>query len=345
MSWLETWQADQNKGGWQDTIYGRRWVPPLPNDPAAELARQQQTTAGNNAQWGMAPPAPTAPPTASPTAAPPTSQQQSARAIIQSALDEFGLGQLGDSLWTQYLNGAPLEQIFLDLRKTPEYKTRFAGMEELKRKGRAITEAEYIATERAIASAMRSAGLAPGMFDTPDDFARLIGGEVAPTEVASRLADYNRAVHETPADVRGQLSRLYGVTDAQLLAFYIDPDRTQVQINKSFEASMRSATAARTGFGSLSRAEAERLVELGITDREATEGFGNLALRDELFAPLDLSEEAISRGEQIGAVFGNDAAAKERIRRREAKRLAEFQAGGSFASGQSGMSGLGSASR
>lgn len=346
MSMTETWTP--TTGGWQDTIYGLRWVPPLPVDPAATLAQQLETTAANNAYWGLTPtPAPAAPaPTPTPVPAPsgPTSEQQSARAIIQSALDQFGLGQLGDRLWQQYLEGAPVEKIFLDLRQTDEYKARFAGMAELARKGRAISEAEYIATERGIATAMRAAGLPTGLFDTPDDFARLIGAEVAPTEVASRLADYNRALRESPPEVLDELERLFGVSEGQLLAFYIDPDRTQVEINKSFEASMRSATAARVGFGGLARDEAERLVELGVTDREASQGFGELAMRGELFASLDAGEDVIGRDDQIGAVFDNDAAAKERIRRREARRKAQFEGGGSFAGNKSGLSGIGSAS-
>lgn len=351
MSIIE-WMEAQNQGGWQDTIYGQRWVGPLPSDPVARQAEQQATTAANNAYWGLTPaPAPVPSPVSA--APPPTTSpssglspdQQSARAIIQSALDQYGLGQLGESLWKQYLDGAPTEQIFLNLRQTTEYKTRFAGMAALQQKGRAISEAEYIATERGIANAMRAAGIPSGLFDSPDDFARFIGGEVSAMEVASRLEQYNRVLHENPPEVLDQLQRLYGISEGQLLAFSIDPDRTQVQINKSFEASMRSAAAARTGFGGLSQGEAERLVELGVTDREAGQGFGELVNREELFTSLDAGEDAIGREDQIGAVFGNDAAAQERIRRREAKRLAEFNAGGSFASGQSGISGLGSAAR
>src|SRR5689334_18836184 len=100
-----------------------------------------------------------------------TAEQKSARAILDDTLAQYGLSGLGDRLWQQYLNGEPIEQIMVDLRKTPEYKARFPGMEALSKKGRAISEGEYISIERGYAQLFREYGLPAGFYDDPSDFA------------------------------------------------------------------------------------------------------------------------------------------------------------------------------
>lgn len=350
MSWLEginQWRAEQNQGGWQDTIHGRRWVGPLPTDPAARLAAEQATTAENNAQWGMAEAAPApAPVVQAPTtpAAGPTDAQKSARALIQSTLEQYGLGALADRLWRQYLDGSPIEQIFNDLRSTPEYKQRFPYMEELARKGRAISEAEAISTERALAQVARAAGLPTGFYDSPDDFAKLIGGEVSPAEWAKRVQLASDAINGDPT-IQKELGRFAGVfTPGELTAFWLDPDRALPALEQKFQAAKASTAAVRTGFGQLSIEEGTRLAQLGISDDQLSGGFSELAGSRELVSALPGSgESAIGRNDQLAAVFERNAKAIEKLNRRARSRVAVFAGGGSFASSKTGLSGVGSA--
>jgi hypothetical protein len=51
-------------------------------------------------------------------------------------------------------------------------------------------------------------------------------------------------------------------------------------------------------------------------------------------------EQAISEEEQIGATFGLDAAARQRIETRRRRRQAEFAQGGGFAETAQGVIGL-----
>lgn len=299
---------------------------------------------------GVADPEPTTSPQSIPVTQAPdtpasiTDAQRSARSIINSALDQWGLSGLGDKLWDQVLNGTPPDQIFRDLRTTPEYQARFPGMKQLVDKGAAITESEYIGIERGYRQVMRAAGLPEQMYDSPDDLGRFIGGEVSPAEFSQRVGTYVEAAYNAPAEVRGELERLYGIGPGHLAAFFMDDTKALPLIQNQFAASQRSAAATRTGFGGLSQTEAERLVATGVTDQQASEGFGQLAQRKELFSSLNSGEDAISRTDQLGATFDNNAAAQERIRRREARRKADFAGGGSFAGSKAGMSGIGASS-
>lgn len=348
MSWLEEWQAANNASLVRESGANPGWV--MPTDPAAELARQDAITAGNDAVWfpqggGSSPASPSTAVVQAPTspATGTTDAQKSARALIQSTLEQYGLGGLADRLWQQYLSGAPLEQIWTDMRGSTEYKTRFPYMDELAKRGRAISEAEAIGIERSYVQIMRAAGIPEGFYDSPDDFGRLIGNEVSPAELSQRVDTYVQAVYQSPPEVRAELERIYGIGTGHLAAFFMDDTKALPIIQNQFAAAQRSATATRTGFGGLTGGEAERLVQLGVTDQQAQEGFGALVDARELFTSLDSGESAIGRESQIGAAFGGDSLAKRKIEERRRKRQATFEGGGGFASNKEGLSGLGSA--
>lgn len=283
-------------------------------------------------------------PAASASAAPGLSAEQgSAKAILNRALSDFGLGGLADWAWSTYLNVGNIDQVMLELRDRPEYATRFAGMRALRDKGRAITEAQYLDLERTYSQLYRAAGLPASFYDGPDDFAALIGGEVAPTELRDRLQMATAAAYQAPAEVRAELSRMYGITEGGLTAFFLDPNRALPLLQQQFAAGTLAAASTRTGYGQLSREEAERLATLGLTEDAATRGFGELARSTELFGALPGEGGTdIGRNEQLGVLEGN-AAAIERINRRKAQRVAQFQGGGGFVTGQQGVTGLASA--
>lgn len=347
MSWIEEWQRQNNASLVRDSGASPGWIMPI--DPAAELARQQRTTAENNQQWGIAAAAaaPTAAPVVQAPATPPTATteaQRSARAMIQATLDQIGLGAAGDRLWQQYLAGSPIEQIWTDFRASAEYKARFPYMEELAKKGRAISEAEAIATERSLAQVARAAGLPAGFYDSPDDFAKLIGGEVSPAEWSKRVQLASEAINGDPT-IQRELGRFAGVlTPGELTAFWLDPDKALPALEQKVQAAKASAAAVRTGFGQLSIAEGARLAQLGISEDQLSSGFSTLAGSGELVSALPGSgESAIGRDDQLAAVFERNSKAIEKLNRRARSRTAVFEGGGSFASGKAGLSGVGAA--
>ena len=299
-------------------------------------------------------PAPTAPrpPAAAATSAPvlPTpggDTNASARASIVGALDSVGLGALGEWAWGQYLNGVPTSQIMLDLRNRPEYQARFPAMAALAQQGRAMSEQQYMQAEESYRQQMRAAGLPVSYYDGSDDFAKLIVGGVSAQEFGDRLALQQRIVMQQPRaqEYRDELARLYGWQTATgaVTAMVLDPDRALPVLQQQFAAAATAAAAARSTFGELSQQEAERIAGTGVSEDEAGQTFASLATMHELQDSLPGLDRGVSRQDLLDAGFQQDAAAQQRVARKQAERKAQFQGGGGYAAGQKGISGLGSA--
>ncbi len=271
----------------------------------------------------------------------------SAAGILRAAMDRVGLGSLGEWAWQQSLAGTPDSQIELGLRERPEYKTRFSGLAALKAKGRSISEGEYIGLEQTYAAQMRARGLPASFYDSPEDFGKLIGAEVSPQEFGERLAMAEQAAMNSPKaqQIRDEMTRLYGIPNAQglLTAFFIDPDKSASIITQQYTASTTAAASARSGFGSLTQAEAERIGGLGVSDAQAAGTFSTLAGMGEFQTNLPGMGEpdAVTRDELISAGFEDNAQAKKKVERTARTRTAAFEGGGNFSSSQRGITGLG----
>jgi hypothetical protein len=271
----------------------------------------------------------------------PNLTQPDALAYIRELLESYGLGSLADWAWEQIVAGASEAEVIQRLRERPEYQARFPGMAERRARGLpAISEAEYIAYERQAIQMFRAAGLPEGFYDSPDDFARLIGQDVSVAELSQRVQLYEQAVYREPPEVLAEAER-FGLDTGDLVAAMIDPDRALPLLQKKVDAAQRSAAAQIAGFGSLTENEATRVVELGVSQEQAAQGFSGLAAQAELFRPLSAGEQEIGRDTQIEAAFGQNAEAQNEIERRRRRRQAVFEAGGGFAPGQQGYAGLG----
>jgi len=185
-------------------------------------------------------------------------------------------------------------------------------------------------------------------YDTPDDFGKLIGAEVSPQEFGERLQLAEEAAMNSPkaAQVRDELTRLYGVPNAQglLTAFFIDPDRSATIIKQQYQASTTAAASRRSGFGSLTQGEAERIGGLGVSEQQAASTFSSLAGMGEFQQNLPgAGQDAVGREDLLAAGFEDNAQAKAKIERTARRRTAAFEGGGNFSSSQRGITGLGSA--
>jgi hypothetical protein len=271
-----------------------------------------------------------------------TAADESAKAVLQTALDDVGLGSLGGWAWQRYLDGASEAQIFLELRDQPAYKARFPYMDALRARGQAISEKEAIALERTYAGIAHQYGLPVGFYDTPDDFVKFITQNVSPAELSERLQMYQALVFDTDPVVRQELNRIYGVTEGDILANWIDPNRSLPFLTQRFGAVQSGAAAQRSGFGALTRTEAELLAD--IDPSQAAQGFAQLVSLAEVTGQLPGEIEGpISRKDQLDATFEGNEFARARIERRQRIRASLFAGGGQFAASQKGIAGLGSA--
>jgi len=275
--------------------------------------------------------------------------EQDAKAIIKTMLDRYQLGDLSDQVWKLISDetlpqNADIDLIGDALRDTELFKKRFpanaarakAGLPEL-------TVSEYVGLERGYANAMRGSGLPAGFYDDPTDFEKFIVGDTSVAEVQSRVNEGFRAVSESNPEVIKQMKELYGVDNAGLAAYFLDPVRATPLLVKQARSAQISAEAARQAGIQLTSQEAEALTAEGVSQQQAQQGFAAVQEQRQLMGPTAGEQGSISQQELIGATFGTDAAARQRVETRARRRRAAFEGGGGFAATQQGTAGLGEA--
>lgn len=275
-----------------------------------------------------------------------TAGERSAKANLQSFLDQYGLRSLGDYVWKEFLNNIPIEQIMLDIRARPEYEARFPAMKTLGEKGHAMSEGEYIAYEKTALGMMRDAGMPPDFYNSPDDFARLLTAEVSIAELQSRIQEqYNRVANTDPA-IRDWFAEKFGAAgDSALAAIYLDPELALPALEKMTSTAVFGGIGRQYGIDVGLQLGTEA-ANIGLNEGQAHQGFEQVAA----YSPLEqgtigegagLTEEELTRG-----VFQLNPGASEMVKSRLLGRAAEFAGyqGGPIET-QEGAIGLGTSSR
>lgn len=268
-----------------------------------------------------------------------TPKQQSAKQLLTDWLNQLGLGSLGQQVWKEYLNGTPTAKIMADVRASTAYAHRFPGMEELAKSGHAISEADYISKESADMSLMRMYGLPEGMVNNRQELGKLIGGQVSTTELQARLEARKTVVNQLPHEVRDYLGQM-GVNTGDLIGFWENPDVALPVIQQKVAAAEVGGAAAVAGFGAIDAATAAHLAGLGVDWNQALSGFQQAGQLKGLTQGLP-GQAAVSSGDLVGAVLGQDANAALRVQNLQGQRKAAFAGGGQAATTQEGAVGLG----
>lgn len=270
--------------------------------------------------------------------------QQSAYNIIADTLSRYGLTELSgfvnDLVFKE--NVLNTDIIYGRVKETAEYARRFAGNEARRRAGfNVLSEEAYIGQENTYRQLLRTAGLPAGFYDSNEDFTAFIAGDVSPSELNTRINDGYNAVKNSDPQVIAEMQRLYGVDDSQLAAYFLDPVKATPILLRQAQASQISAQATRQAGAEITAQQAEQLAIEGVTTQQAQAGFATIGQAQELFNPL-AGEQGVgmTQQEQIGAVFSTDAAAAQRLRKKQAERTAAFQGGGSFAGQGQGQTAL-----
>jgi hypothetical protein len=277
-----------------------------------------------------------------------------AREYLKGLFKQFGFSDedsaklMGDvEGWIQSgLADAGTDAVLMKFRDTDIYKRRFAGMSELISRGQAITEAEYIGLESSYRNVMSNYGIDPTYYDSPEDYARLIGAGLSVREVEERVVAAKQAMNPL---VAAELRQYYDVSDGDLTAYMLgltneqglrfkadrnEAIRTQEGIRGIARTAQIGAAAERAGF-SMDRAYAERLAGTSVgatidpfqmgTLAQLEGEFGRarrVAERETTLAGID--REAFDQRDALAAAFGDEQArlASERRARRERARFA-----------------------
>lgn len=270
-----------------------------------------------------------------PTQIPADDAGGSAQAVLKGILDQWGLGALTGWAWEKITAGASIDQVVYELRQTTEYKTRFAGNVTRQAAGLPpLSEADYLGYEQQVRQMMTYYGLPKGFYDTPGDFAGFIGGDVSVSELHDRVLEGVKLAQSDVA-TQGAYGRLYGqgangqLTSygvGDLAAYYLDETKALPLLQRQGEAAQVAGAAVRTGFGDIDRITAEHLASIGVSADQAASGFGQLAgLGQVTQRILGDTQDAMSQGDQVAAVFDQNATAQAELSRRQRARVAGAQ--------------------
>ena len=263
-------------------------------------------------------------------------QRENAFSIVNQFLQRAGLTGLEKNIRQLLSEGIQdTDTILFRLRDTEQFRGRFRGNEARRRAGLPeLDPATYIGLEQSYRQVMQANGLPSGFYDEQSDFEKWIEGDVGPQELQARIQDgYQRAKNADP-QVREQLQRLYGVNEAGLAAYFLDPERARPLMAADYERQVKAAEIAARGQEqgglTLTQQEAEMLLSRGVTQEEAQRQFSQRAALGGLYQAMG-GEQALSREQELGATFGYDIQAQQALERRRRQRVGEFEGGGQFA--------------
>ena len=246
-------------------------------------------------------------------------QQQSAFDTLKAWFLEYGIddaasGQdsLSSKIWGWITADKSADWIKLELRKTDQYRARFPGMDAISKKGMAMSEAEYIATERAYLQVLSTAGL-DKVYGNRTDYGRFIANEVSAQELAARVQIAKDYVNMyAPASVKQQLRELYGMDDTQMAAYVLDTSEgkkkslaaLETEYTKRQAQAQIGGAAIDTGLG-ISTPLRDQIAEAGYNYNQAMTGLGRAKTEADPYRRLgNLYGVATSTDELIQENFG-----------------------------------------
>jgi hypothetical protein len=263
-------------------------------------------------------------------------RRRDARTTMAEVLNTYGLGELSDYIYNEIIvketvNINNPDAIIFAIREQPAYQKRFAGNAARLKKGLSeLDPGSYIGLENQYRETLRANGLPANFYDQSEDFQSLIEGDVSNSELNERVQQGYRAVADADPAVKEQMRNLYGVSEGQLAAYFLDPQRTAPLLTRQAQAASIAARGLEQGGIQLTGAFAEDLARRGITEQQARAGFAEVGALGELQQTF-AGETALSGEQLAGAAFGIDVASQQELERRKRQRVGEFAGGGSFA--------------
>jgi hypothetical protein len=261
------------------------------------------------------------------------SNRQSIITILQDRFAKYGLTGLGNKIKELAIDGATEATITLGLQATDEYKMRFKANEERLKKGLTVLQpAEYLNLEDGYRQVLRSYGLTA--FDNDEYVQQFISNDVSAAELSNRVVTAVQRVQNADPAISKQLREYYGIGNADLVAYVLDPNQQMQKIERQVAASEIGVAGARQGL-KVGVGVAEQLAAQGVSQAEAQKGYATIA--DILPTAEKLSEIYGSTTQKYGQseaeqeVFNSLASAQRARQKLASLETAQF-------SGQSGLS-------
>ena len=246
--------------------------------------------------------------------------------VLTERFQRYGLGSLVNKIKDLAIDGATEATITLGLQETEEYKTRFKANQARIAKGLAVLNpAEYLNVEDGYRQVLRAYGLK--QFDTDDYVSQFIANDVSATELSNRVVTAVQRVQNADPAISQQLRDYYGIGQADLVAYVLDPNQQFQKIERQVAASEIGVAAARQGLKA-GVSVSEQLAAQGVTQAEAQKGYATIA--DILPTAEKLSDiygttlEGYGQTEAEQEVFNSLASAQRKRQKLTQREIAAF---------------------
>lgn len=203
--------------------------------------------------------------------------KRDAYAAVLNLFKTYGLESLAPKIFQYVQQGYSADTISLLLQDTTEYKQRFAGNQIRAKAGLSVlSPSDYISLENQYKQELREGGMPANFYDSPSDFADLIGKNVSANEFQSRISLATNATTLANPSYKNALKQLYGLSDSQLAAYFLDPDKALPLLQKQAAASAIGAEALKRGL-SLDAAHLEAYATAGVSASQAAQAYEQIA--------------------------------------------------------------------
>jgi len=270
--------------------------------------------------------------TAAAKAAADLKERQSAFDVLYAEMDALGLAALVEPLRGLIQRDVSPSEFAVELRQSEAYKMRFAANDARLKKGlRVLQPGEYIRVEDAYRQTLRSYGLS--QFDNDAYVRQFIENDISAAELSDRVSMAVQRVQNADPAITRTLRDYYGIGQADLVAYVLDPNQQLQKIQRQIAAA-EIGTAARVQGIEAGVGVAEQLAAQGITQAQAQKGYATIAdilpTAEKLSQIYGATMEGYDLGQAEQEVFNQLASAQRRRERLTQREVAEF-------SGQSGV--------
>jgi hypothetical protein len=231
-----------------------------------------------------------------------TTTTQDAYSMVKSTVAQwFG----GNPAWvaaaTDFLNkeisgnNGP-DTILYDFRQQDFYKARFSGNIARAANGlNVLTEADYISLENKYSTLFENYGVGTSSatnLSTQSQFATLIGNDISPTELSSRLDLAVNQVQQADPTVLNTLKQYYPtISNSNLVGYFLAPSQALPALERQVQTADIGAAAAQQGLSD-TLARAGQLAAYGVTYAQAQAGYGKIA-------------ENLPASQKLSGIYGN----------------------------------------
>ena len=264
--------------------------------------------------------------------------REDAIAVMQARFKQYGLETLAAKIRQLAIDGATESTITLQLQETPEYQARFkANADRIKKGLQVLSPSEYLTVEDTYRQVLRAYGLK--QFDTDEYVSQFISNDVSPTELSNRVQIAVQRVQNADPAVSKTLRDYYGIGQADLVAYTLDPATQYQKIERQVQAA-EIGTAARIQGLETGVTVAEQLAAQGVTAAEAQKGYATIAdilpSAEKLSAIYGGTMDTYGQSQAEQEVFNSLASAQRARQRLTAREVAQF--GGASGLGRTSLS-------